>query len=199
MALNCVMLSQQHAPIPLPGPSAGSEETEVARVPLSAAVELLLEIPVVPPSGNGTAGGSGGAKKLQSTGWIWLSDQRFVFIKDPAKNSQLNTLSVPLHSILQTKYEQPIFGGNYLVIDIKPTSGGGLTEGTKLEVRFKNEAIFPFIVLLQKTREKAIYMRRQIADEEVYENLPTYTTPAESMSTASMRGCPSDNPPEYEN
>lgn len=103
------------------------------------------------------------------------------------------------------------------MIEIKPTSGGGLTEGTKVEVRFKNEAIFPFIGLLQKTREKAIYMRRQIADEEVYENLrmwftsccvsnvltvalsATYTTPAESMSTASMRGCPSDNPPEYEN
>lgn len=91
MALNCVMLSQQHAPIPLPGPSAGSEETEVARVPLSAAVELLLEIPVVPPSGNGTAGGSGGAKKLQSTGWIWLSDQR---VRISIKTTSILDLSI---------------------------------------------------------------------------------------------------------
>lgn len=40
-----------------------------------------------------------------------------------------------------------------------------MNEGTKAEVRFKDRAMFEFVSLLEKTRERAIYMRRQAADE----------------------------------
>lgn len=48
---------------------------------------------------------------------------------------------------------------------MKPANNGGLTEGTKAEVRFKDRAMYSFVSLLEKTRERAIYMRRQAADE----------------------------------
>lgn len=79
--------------------------------------------------------------------------------------SSLDSLSVPLPSILSTRFEQPTFSGNYLSFEAKPSTGGGLAEGTKVEVRFKDRAMFEFVSLLEKTRERAIYMRRQAADE----------------------------------
>ena len=68
--------------------------------------------------------------------------------------------------ILSTKFEQPFFGANYLVIDIKPSPGGGLSEGTKAEIRLKDKGLFEFVSSLEKTRERAIYMRRSSCDEE---------------------------------
>ena len=96
-------------------------------------------------------------------------------------SSDLDSLSVPLHSILLTKFEQPTFASNYLTFEIKPTPGGGLTNGTNVEVRFKDRAMFEFVSLLEKARERAIYMTRQLRDEEeglrkslckVYKSLP---------------------------
>ena len=78
----------------------------------------------------------------------------------------LDSLSVPLPSILSTKFEQPFLGANYLSIDINPTPGGGLTEGSKAEIRLKDKGLFEFVSSLEKTRERAIYMRRSSADEE---------------------------------
>lgn len=77
-----------------------------------------------------------------------------------------SSLSIPLTSILSTKFEQPYFGQNFLVIEIKPSPEGGLTHGTKAELRFKDKAMFEFVSVLEKTRERFIYMRRQSADEE---------------------------------
>ena len=67
---------------------------------------------------------------------------------------------------MTTKFEQPYFGGNYLVLDIRPSPEGGLTDGTKAEVRFKDKGLFEFVGTLEKTRERAIYMRRQSAEDE---------------------------------
>lgn len=77
-----------------------------------------------------------------------------------------NTLNLPLLSILSTKFEQPYLGSNYLSIDIRPSADGGLTTGTKSEIRLKDQGIFQFVSLLDKTRERAIYMKRQMRDEE---------------------------------
>jgi len=50
---------------------------------------------------------------------------------------------------------------------MKPSHQGGLTDGTKAEVRFKDRAMFEFVSLLEKTRERWIYMRRrQVEDED---------------------------------
>lgn len=69
-------------------------------------------------------------------------------------------------AILSTKFEQPFFGANFLVVDIRPSPGGGLTEGSKAEIRFKDKGLFEFVSSLEKTRERAIYMRRSSCDEE---------------------------------
>jgi len=78
----------------------------------------------------------------------------------------LNTLNLPLPTITSTIFEQPYMGSNYLTIDIRPSPDGGLTTGSKSEIRLKNQGIFQFVSLLEKTRERAIYMKRQMRDEE---------------------------------
>ncbi|KAJ3572862.1 hypothetical protein NP233_g2803 [Leucocoprinus birnbaumii] len=186
MALNWTMLNPNRSPVPLPN--------ELTITTVDSGVELSLVIPDAPPSGSSLAGGSGGTKRLKSMGKIWLTDQRFIFTSD-SKNS-LDSLSVPLHAILSTRFEQPTFSGNYLYFEVKPSPGGGLTEGTKAEVRFRDRAMFEFVSLLEKTREKAIYMRRQALDEaEEPEGLPIYTQPAESSSVTIVAGIPVENPP----
>ncbi|KAJ3912450.1 hypothetical protein F5877DRAFT_84797 [Lentinula edodes] len=185
MALNCAMLNAIREPIPLP------DENIICTVDSGA--EVILLIPDTPPEGSRLSGGSGGAQKLKAMGRIWLTDRRFLFTSSP--DSSFDSLTVPLPSILTTRFEQPTFGANYLSFEIKPSSGGGLTDGTGIELRFKNQAMFQFVALLEKTRERAIYMRRQVAQED--EGLPSYTSPAESSTVTLVGDVPVDNPPEY--
>jgi hypothetical protein len=67
MALNWTMLDEGRNPVPLP--------FEMIIKTMEGA-ELSLTIPEAPPSGSATSGGSGGTKKLKSTGRMWLTDQR---------------------------------------------------------------------------------------------------------------------------
>jgi hypothetical protein len=64
-----------------------------------------------------------------------------------------------LHQIISTKFEQPTFGANYLVLEIAPSADGGLVRGTTAEIRFKDQALFGFVRMLEKTREHAIETR----------------------------------------
>ena len=51
---------------------------------------------------------------------------------------------------------------------MKPTIGGGLTEGTKVEMRFNDQGPFNFLNAVQKLRELAIgreQARRNQEDE----------------------------------
>lgn len=57
---------------------------------------------------------------------------------------------------------------------MKPSPEGGLTDNTRVEVRFKDRAMFEFVSLLEKSRERAIYMNRQSGEEE--EGLREYWT-----------------------
>lgn len=66
-----------------------------------------------------------------------------------------------------------MFGANYLAFEIKPSSEGGLTDGTKAEIRLKDKGIFEFVGTVEKTRERAIYMKRQKAEEEEEDGLRT--------------------------
>lgn len=68
MALNWTMLSPNRSPVPLP------DEMTVTTV--DTAVDLSLLIPDSVPTGNDSAGGSGGSRKLKALGKIWLTDQR---------------------------------------------------------------------------------------------------------------------------
>ncbi|KAK7029408.1 hypothetical protein VNI00_014662 [Paramarasmius palmivorus] len=182
MALNCTMLNKTREPIPLPG--------EMFITTIDSGAEVILNIP---ESQDGDS--SGGGQKMKAMGRVWITDQRFLFTSAP--DSSFDSLTVPLPSILSTKFEQPMFGSNYLYFEIKPSSGGGLTDGTNVELRFKNRAMFEFVALLEKTRERAIYMKRQAAQAEDEDGLPTYTLPEESRTVTLVNGVPVENPPEY--
>lgn len=67
MALNWTMLSTDRTPVPLP------KELMVMTVESG---EVSLIIPDVPPTGTSTSGGSGGGRKLDGTGKLFLTDQR---------------------------------------------------------------------------------------------------------------------------
>jgi hypothetical protein len=82
-------------------------------------------------------------------------------------SSGLDSLSVPLASLLATKFEQPLVSSNYLAVDIRPSPEGGLTDGTRAELRSKR--LYQFASVLDKARERAIFMRRQMREEQ--ENL----------------------------
>lgn len=90
------------------------------------------------------------------------------------QNSSFDSLTVPLHAILSTRFAQPTFGPNYFAFEVKPSgpvADSGLSPGTQVEVRFKDRAMFEFVALLEKTRERAIYMKRQAEQDSVDEGL----------------------------
>jgi hypothetical protein len=97
--------------------------------------------------------------------------QQLIFTTE--SGASFESLSVPLHSILTTRFEQPTFGANYLAFEIRPSSEGGLTDGTRAELRFKDRAMFDFVSLLEKTRERVIYMKRQAAEDSELDGLRT--------------------------
>ncbi|KAH6908093.1 hypothetical protein BKA70DRAFT_1280666 [Coprinopsis sp. MPI-PUGE-AT-0042] len=195
MALNWAMLDPNRVPVPLP------DEMTITKV--DSGVDLAVTIP---PANSSTGASSSrepqtpvpvnttpSFQKMKATGRAWLTDQRLIYVTEPG--SSFESLSVPLHAILSTGFHQPTFGSNYLTFELKPSPDGNLTEGTSVEIRFKDRAMFEFASLLEKTREKAIYMKKQAAEEE--EGLPTYTLPAESSSVTMVGGLPVENPPGY--
>ncbi|KAH8118794.1 hypothetical protein DFH11DRAFT_701018 [Phellopilus nigrolimitatus] len=194
MALNWTMLSPDRAPIPLP------DETTIFTVDDGA--EIILSIPDALPSQGASSGGSGGSKRLKEIGRIHLTDQRLIFVA-PAFNSVFDSLSVPLASILSTSFEQPLFGSNYLAFTIKPSPDGGLTIGTTVEIRLKDRGLFQFVSLLEKSRERAIYMKRQVASE--VDTLPLYDSPSmertpepQASTSQAAHDSQGELPPGYE-
>ncbi|KAF8687551.1 hypothetical protein AX14_003648 [Amanita brunnescens Koide BX004] len=190
MALNWTMLKPDRSPMPLPN--------EMNIITVNSGVDITLIIPHGPSSSTSSSGvPAADAKRLKAIGRFWLTDQRLIFTSSTPNNT-FDSLSVPLPSILCTRFEQPTFGSNYLTFEVKPSPGGELTEGTTVMVRFKDRAMFEFVSLLEKTRERAIYMKRQAREEEE-EGLPSYTGPAESSHSVTMIGSiPVDNPPGYD-
>ncbi|EGO02279.1 hypothetical protein SERLA73DRAFT_166738 [Serpula lacrymans var. lacrymans S7.3] len=187
MALNWTMLDPAtRVPIPLP-----HEQTILT---VDSKVEYTVIIPKIPPSGSAIAGGSPDTKKMKEAGRLWLTDKRLIFTTPTTGGSKpsFDSLSIPLHSILSTKFEQPLFAANFLTLDVDPSPEGGLTDGTKIEIRFSDQGIFQFVGVLDKTRERTIYMRRQTAMGED-ENLPVYSSSAEGGSSTYT-----DMPPGYD-
>jgi hypothetical protein len=52
------------------------------------------------------------------------------------------------------------------LIDIKPSPGGGLTEGTSAEIRLKDQGMFGLASAVEKVRERALFMKRESALED---------------------------------
>jgi WW domain-binding protein 2 len=80
-----------------------------------------------------------------------------------------------------------MFGANYITFEIKPAPDGGLTKGTKAEIRLSDRGILQFWEVLQKPRERAIYERRSMALEED-ESLRAYLSLSLSLSLV-RTGC----------
>ncbi|KAG6329118.1 hypothetical protein ID866_9970 [Astraeus odoratus] len=180
MALNWVMFDSIRNPVPL------QDESTITTLD----AECTLIIP-------DTTGNSGGAShsKIKESGKMYLTSKRLVFASQSTSSkakASFESLSIPLDSILSSNFEQPFFGANYLVLGVKPSPGGGLANGTTLEIRSLNSGLFAFVSLLEKTREKAIYMRRHSVDDE--ENLPAYS----SSGTAGGSSQYEDMPPGYD-
>ncbi|KAL5527864.1 hypothetical protein ACEPAG_6665 [Sanghuangporus baumii] len=192
MALNWAMLDQRRNPIPLPN--------EVTVLSIDDGAEVQLFIPNAPPAQGSTAGGTGGEKKLKETGRIYLTDQRLLFLAAP--NPTFETLTVPLSNILSTSFQQPVFGSNYLELEIRPSPDGGLVPGTRAEIRLKDRGLFQFVSVLEKSRERAIYMKRQTESEAdtlpLYETRSADRTPEPSSSRAPPTPAPGDLPPAYD-
>ncbi|KAI0775865.1 hypothetical protein BD413DRAFT_602409 [Trametes elegans] len=189
MSLNWVTLSPARQPTPL------QDEITVSTLD---GVELTLQIPDAPPRGTSSSGGSGGAKKLRETGRLYLTEQRLIFVAAlPSKGApSFESLSVPLTSLVSTRFEQPLLGANHLIFDLKATPGGGLVDGTRAEVRVKDKGLFHFASSLDKTRERAIYMKRQSAEEE--EGLRSTPGPSGPSTPFAPGDVPAENPPGYD-
>jgi len=187
-SIDWTMLDDNRDPVPLPG--------EESVMDIDHGVEMTLLIPDSRPSGG--IGGSG--ERLRETGKLWLTDKRLIFqTTKTSKNltPSFNTFSVLLHGILSTQFVQPTFAANYLIMDLKPAPGGGLGDGSKCELRFKDQPMLPFINVLDKSRERAVYRRRDAMFED---DLPTYSSsatpqPGESASPPAVSSTQATEPP----
>jgi WW domain-binding protein 2 len=104
---------------------------------------------------------------ILETIWYYPVALQLIFATPPGTaTTSFESLSVPLLSILSASYEQPMFGANYISFEIKPSPEGGLTKGTKAEIRLNDRGILQFWEQLQKPRERAIYEKRSKADED---------------------------------
>ncbi|KDQ15347.1 hypothetical protein BOTBODRAFT_78212, partial [Botryobasidium botryosum FD-172 SS1] len=155
MSLNWVMMREGlREPIPLPQESVILSQDKT---------ELTLVIPAESPAAAADASAPAQvARKWTESGHIWLTNQRLIFVSTlkPSRHASFDSLSVLLPSILATSFVQPYFSGNYLCLSILPSVEGGLTPGTKAEIRFTDRGIFEFVQLLERTREIAIRKRR---------------------------------------
>jgi hypothetical protein len=134
------------------------------------------------PTKLASAKGKAKANTLKATGTVYVTDQRVRLVCLPDFSSSFltilhliqlvfvssvfgqpgsfDTFSVQHLSTLSIQYQQPYFGSNYIALDIKPASGGGLTEGTKAELRLKDKGLFELSGTLEKSRERALYKKR---------------------------------------
>jgi len=189
-SINWTMLDDQQNPVPLPG--------EERVMDIDQGVEVTLQV----PSTRSTGGIGGSGDKLKETGRLRLTDKRLIF--QAARGSgntkpTFDSLSVLLHGILSTQFQQPTFAANYLIMELKPAAGGGLSEGTRCEVRFKDQPMLPFINTLDKSRERAVYRMRDAMFED---DLPTYSTSGtppvgENLPLSDSSNVATEAPPGY--
>jgi hypothetical protein len=144
-------------------------------------------------------------------------ETKLVFVTEKGPEP-FDSLSVQLHAVLSTKFEQPVLSANYYSIDLKAAKDGGLVDGTNLELRFKDRGMLDFVGSMEKAREAAVYKKRNdlLAVDDLRECpwclflsganssliSALYTSPASGSRVAlsSSSGAPptDDAPPGYE-
>eukprot|EP00070_Physeter_catodon_P030277 XP_028337171.1 WW domain-binding protein 2-like [Physeter catodon] len=65
-----------------------------------------------------------GGSNMKGGGVFFLSSKRIVFLKkgDIKKHAQFSSFEMPLHLISDAKFEQPIFGANYMRGKVEPNA-----------------------------------------------------------------------------
>jgi len=61
-----------------------------------------------------------GWSKLTAKGKLYVTTARLVFVNDKHNGDTFKSFDIPLLNIYDEKFEQPIFGANYLAIKVKP-------------------------------------------------------------------------------
>ncbi|KDN47399.1 hypothetical protein RSAG8_03539, partial [Rhizoctonia solani AG-8 WAC10335] len=176
MSLNWVMLDERKKPVPLPN------ERSITTIPNA---QVTIHIPT--PSDNNNPSTT---ETLTATGHLWLTSDRVSRLEawiqihslakvcippaNEAPTRKLESLSLPWVYVLSTSFVQPYFAANYLAVDVRPAEGGGLTLGTKAEVRLTDRGMFEFINMVESVRSKAIERAREA---RLGEPLPMYDQP----------------------
>ncbi|KAG8959527.1 hypothetical protein FRC03_007868 [Tulasnella sp. 419] len=95
--------------------------------------------------------------------------------------------------MISTSFVQPFFSANYLSLQVHPTPQGGLSNGTTVEIRFKDRGMFQWVSMLDATRSQALLQKRE---ERLGEPLPLYEPPptstGEQIATTNSARQPSD-------
>ncbi|KZS91202.1 hypothetical protein SISNIDRAFT_414319 [Sistotremastrum niveocremeum HHB9708] len=152
-SINWAQLDPNSTPILLPN--------EVSITSIPDGVEATLVVP-------DQAGQNGGSeRRSKEVGRLFLTDRRVIFVvPEQYSRPSFRSLSIPLLAILSTSFQQPFFGANYLAMELKPAADGGLVHGTKAEIRFKDRPMFEFISILEKSREREQFRKRETEFED---------------------------------
>lgn len=86
-----------------------------------------------------------GSTKFDARGDLYLSTLRVVFVGSP--RSSISGFDMPLATMQNEKFNQPIFGANNMTGVSPPLEGGGLTEDIKWCLSFKDGGVGTFLPL----------------------------------------------------
>eukprot|EP00696_Hemimastix_kukwesjijk_P011245 gnl/Hemi2/24123_TR8097_c0_g1_i1.p1 gnl/Hemi2/24123_TR8097_c0_g1~~gnl/Hemi2/24123_TR8097_c0_g1_i1.p1 ORF type:complete len:202 (-),score=26.17 gnl/Hemi2/24123_TR8097_c0_g1_i1:54-659(-) len=132
MAANAPLTSPGGPPVPLPGEFFRLTQNDV---------EFSVE------SGNGYPGSSSNYSGL---GTLFLSDQRLVYVRDPAvdPDNTCDSFVLPLRSLSNINLNQPLWGCNNITGEVLPIPDGGLLGTGQFRLAFKEGGIGVFVRVL---------------------------------------------------
>jgi len=102
------------------------------------------ELFVLSRSGVSFSAKSGG-QKFEGSGDLYLSTLRLVFVNKG--NGSLDGFDLPIATLIEESFNQPIFGANNLTGSSPPLDGSGLSDSIKWKVTFNNGGVGTFLPL----------------------------------------------------
>jgi len=86
-----------------------------------------------------------GSHKFEGKGDLYLSTLRLVFVGKP--NGRLSGFDIPIATLVNESFNQPIFGANNLTGTSPPLDGTGLEADIKWGIYFNNGGVGTFLPL----------------------------------------------------
>ena len=143
MALNVDLQAPEGDPAPLPG-----EFFLLKRENITCTVQVA------------------GQSKLKAAGVFYLSTQRIVFVSIPARKARFQSFEAPLRGIINERFNQPIFGANYLS---GVATGSRLPNPAKFSLKFNSGGVGTFLrlffTMMEKFRDENEARRRAFFNE----------------------------------